>query len=153
MYATGDIACCIMTFIIANAIELIRKLAFQLVSNPGFSRICEDNRKALLCLLPVECVNAEVIGQGTLCIERTVRDMIVQGGGIFIGKEELVRLQRLAPDAMVPEIPEKFSTTFLSARHPFHHGAMANHVILGFDADTDSWYCFERHIIPNSIGL
>lgn len=58
----------------------------------------------------------------------------------------------IAKDATIPPIPEKFSKAFLNAAHPLREGKIAAHIILGFDPDTNAWYCFEKSIVPGSLG-
>jgi hypothetical protein len=86
------------------------------------------------------------------------RDLITKAGGIFIGKDELVNLGKLAPDAVLPEIPAKYSQAFLESTHPLREGTIASHIILGFDPETNQWNTIDRgeggqsDIVPGSLG-
>lgn len=82
-----------------------------------------------------------------------IQTLITQAGGIFIGKDELVKLGKLSADAQIPEIPAKYSQAFLNANHPFRGGTIASHAILGFDIKTNQWYCIEKSIVPASLSL
>lgn len=82
-----------------------------------------------------------------------IQALITHAGGIFIGKDELVKLGKLSADAQIPEIPTKYSQAFLNATHPIRGGTIASHAILGFDIETNQWYCIEKSIVPESRSL
>jgi hypothetical protein len=101
--------------------------------------------------------------------QEVTRDLITKAGGIFIGKEELVKLGKLAPDAVLPEIPAKYSQAFLESKHPLRERTLeskdplrertiASHIILGFDPETNQWHTIDRgeggqsDIVPGSFG-
>ena len=85
---------------------------------------------------------------------------IIDAGGIFIGKEELVELGRLESGTEIPPIPEKFGLQFLQSEHPLRGGSIASHVILAFDPDPKNaaWHCIDRgtggesDIVPGYLG-
>ena len=79
-------------------------------------------------------------------------NLIENAGGIFLGEKQLKALGVLDENATIPPIPEKFSRAFLNATHPIREGKIAAHIILGFDPDTNAWYCFEKSIVPGSLG-
>lgn len=87
-----------------------------------------------------------------------IQTLINQAGGIFIGKDELVKLGKLSADAQIPEIPAKYSQAFLESKHPLRNGTMASHVLLAFDPESNQWHCIDRgegsksDIIPGSLG-
>ena len=87
-----------------------------------------------------------------------IQALITQAGGIFIGKDELIKLGKLSADAQIPEIPAKYSQAFLESKHPLRNGTMASHVILAFDPESNQWHCIDRgegsksDIIPGSLG-
>lgn len=87
-----------------------------------------------------------------------IQTLITQAGGIFIGKDELVKLGKLSADAQIPEIPAKYSRAFLESKHPLRNGTIASHVILAFDPESNQWHCIDRgeggksDIIPGSLG-
>ena len=89
----------------------------------------------------------------------SVAVLILKEGGIFIGRDELVKLGKISADAVVPGIPEKFSIAFLESQHPLRPGAIAKHVILAFDVDSHQWLCIDRgeggesDVIPDSPNL
>jgi hypothetical protein len=78
--------------------------------------------------------------------------LITKAGGIFLGESQLKELGVIGKNATIPPIPEKFSKEFLSAEHPVRGGEIAKHIILGFDPATNAWYCFEKSIVPGSLG-
>jgi len=78
--------------------------------------------------------------------------LISKAGGIFLGEEQLKELGIIGKGAIVPPVPQKFSKAFLAANHPVRGGKMAAHIILGFDPKTREWYCFEKSIVPGSLG-
>ena len=78
--------------------------------------------------------------------------LITNAGGIFLGEKQLKELGLLDKNATIPPVPEKFSREFLNATHPIRGGKIAEHIILGFDPNTNAWYCFEKSIVPGSLG-
>jgi hypothetical protein len=78
--------------------------------------------------------------------------LIEKAGGIFLGEKQLKALGVIDENATIPPIPEKFSKAFLNAAHPLREGKIAAHIILGLDLATNAWYCFEKSIVPGSLG-
>jgi hypothetical protein len=78
--------------------------------------------------------------------------LISKAGGIFLGEKQLKELGVIDKGVTVPPVPQKFSRAFLNANHPLRGGKMAAHIILGFDPKTREWYCFEKSIVPGSLG-
>jgi hypothetical protein len=66
-------------------------------------------------------------------------------GVVIVGEQE-------AAKAGV-SIPAKYSQAFLNATHPIRGGTIASHAILGFDIETNQWYCIEKSIVPESRNL
>ena len=91
--------------------------------------------------------------------QEAIKTILTQAGGIFIGKEELVRLGKLASDAVVHEIPERYNAAFFQQSHPLREGTIAAHIILAFDPTSNQWLCVDRgkggesDIVPGSLGL
>jgi hypothetical protein len=79
-------------------------------------------------------------------------NLITNAGGIFLGEKQLKALGVIDKNLAIPPIPEKFSREFLNATHPIRGGKIAEHIILGFDPNTNAWYCFEKSIVPGSLG-
>jgi hypothetical protein len=78
--------------------------------------------------------------------------LISKAGGIFLGEEQLKELGVIGKGVTVPPVPQKFSAAFLNANHPLRGGRVAEHIILGFDPKTNEWYCFEKSVVPGSLG-
>jgi len=78
--------------------------------------------------------------------------VITKAGGIFLGEKQLKKLGEIDKDATIPPIPKRFSRAFLNAAHPLRGGRIKEHIILGFDTETKLWYCFEKSIVPGSLG-
>jgi len=99
-----------------------------------------------------------LLAQGAGLAQEDTRALITKAGGIFIGKEELVKLGKLAPDAVIPEIPAKYSQAFLESKHPLRDKTIASHIILGFDPESNQWHTVDRgeggksDIVPGSLG-
>ena len=118
-----------------------------------------DARQALLTMLP-EPIACAIDGASHL--QKQGLDpraaLILEAGGIFVGRDELLRLGQLIPNAQVPEIPARYCETFLSALHPLRGGTVASHVILAFDPKSNQWGCIDRgeggrsDIVPGSLG-
>ncbi len=91
--------------------------------------------------------------------QEAIKTILTQAGGIFIGREELVRLGKLASDAVVPEIPEKYNAVFFQESHPLRVGTIAAHIILALDPESNQWHCVDRgeggrsDIVPGSLCL
>lgn len=98
------------------------------------------------------------LSNGAVLTQDAARVLITKAGGIFIGKEELVRLGELDTDAVVPEIPAKYSKAFLEAAHPFRSETIASHITLAFDRESNAWHSIDRgeggksDIVPGSLG-
>lgn len=90
--------------------------------------------------------------------EAEIRRIITDAGGIFIGKEELVKLGKLSADIEIPAMPEWISAKFLQSEHELRGGTIASHVIVGFDTESQKWLCIDRgnggksDIVPGSLG-
>lgn len=78
--------------------------------------------------------------------------LITKAGGIFIGERQLRELGLIEHSVTIPPVPEKFLKSFLTAAHPLRGGKMAEHIILGYEPKTKAWYCFEKSIVPGSLG-
>jgi hypothetical protein len=78
--------------------------------------------------------------------------LILKAGGIFLGEKELKELGVIREGVTVPPVPNYFSRAFLNADHPVRGGKIAAHIILGFDPSTNHWCCFEKSIVPGSLG-
>ena len=97
----------------------------------------------------------ELLAQGT---QEDTRALITKAGGIFIGKEELVKLGKLDPDAVIPEIPAKYSQAFLESTHPLRGGSIASRIIFAFDPQSNQWHTVDRgeggksDIVPGSLA-
>ena len=138
------------------------------------SQAAREVKQALTALPPIE--QATIIGEAATALAKQVGEaaptagsskrskaqaalnqgvaerLISKAGGIFLGEKQLKELGVIGKNVTVPPIPEKFSRAFLNARHPLRDGKMAAHIILGFDPDTKQWYCFEKSIVPGSLG-
>jgi len=120
----------------------------------------DPNRGALVVLpLAESAAGTTLLGASlALTTEEKTRTLITKAGGIFIGKDELVNLGKLAPDAVLPEIHAKYSQAFLESTHPLRGGSIASHIILVFDPETNKWYTADRgeggksDIVPGSLG-
>jgi hypothetical protein len=84
--------------------------------------------------------------------QRVAEKLITKAGGIFLGEKQLKALGVIDQNVTIPPIPEKFSRAFLNAAHPLRGGRIKEHIILGFDPKTGAWYCFEKSIVPGSLG-
>jgi hypothetical protein len=78
--------------------------------------------------------------------------LILNAGGIFLGEEQLKELGVISKGVTLPQVPEYFSKEFLNAPHSRCSGRIAEHIILGFNPTTNNWYCFEKSIVPGSLG-
>lgn len=103
-------------------------------------------------------VNAlEVLAARPVSSEVQVRTLITQAGGIFIGKDELVRLDAVSAGAAIPDLPQGIEA-FLNAKHPLRDGSIASHVILAFVPECGEWVCIDRgsggrsDVVPGSLG-
>jgi hypothetical protein len=91
-------------------------------------------------------------------IQNSIKQKIKAAGGIFIGREELIKLGKLSRDAKLPAIPEEFSRKFLSSAHPLREGTIASHIILAFDPESQCWYAIDRgqgaqsDLAPGTLG-
>jgi hypothetical protein len=99
-----------------------------------------------------------LLAQGPALTQEETRALITKAGGIFIGKEELIKLEKLAPDAVIPEIPAKYSQAFLESTHPLRGGSIASRIIIAFDPQSNQWHTVDRgeggksDIVPGSLG-
>ncbi len=88
---------------------------------------------------------------------QAVRQLVTEAGGVFIGKEELIRLGKATAETNVPALPEGIEA-FLKETHPIRGHKIASHVILAFDQVTKEWVCVDRgsggksDIVPGSLG-
>ena len=78
--------------------------------------------------------------------------LILNAGGIFLGEKKLKELGVISKGVTLPPVPEYFSKEFLNAPHSRRSGKIAAHIILGFNTTTNNWYCFEKSIVPGSLG-
>jgi hypothetical protein len=141
-------------FPVDRQLASIREIASQLVEKvEDITAMPADTRRALLSLISAENTSAETSARKAIVAEVVVRVLILNAGGVFIGKEELVKLGKSVPDAVVTELPAKYSEAFFRASHPIRGVEIARNAILGFDTVTNQWYCFEKTIIPNSTGI
>jgi len=124
-------------------------------------QLTAEQRAALLGTLPRGDEKSMANkAQGSALTQEKTRALITKAGGIFIGKDELLKLgnDKLAPDAVIPEIHAKYSQAFLESTHPLRGGSIASHIILGFDPETNKWYTADRgeggqsDIVPGSLG-
>ncbi len=84
---------------------------------------------------------------------RQIAELITQLGGIFLGRDEMLRLGAIAQDANLPEMPGEFSADFFRAPHPTRLGTIARYCVVGIDIMSGTWHIFEKSIAENSLGL
>lgn len=90
--------------------------------------------------------------------EAHIRGLVTDAGGVFIGREELIKLGEIPAYTEIPAVPIKYGAYFLQVDHPLRDGIIASHVILAFDPRGNQWLCIDRgnggrsDIIPGSLG-
>jgi hypothetical protein len=84
--------------------------------------------------------------------ENVTESLIKSAGGIFIGEQHLLKLGIIKPGTTVPPIPPIWSLKFLNATNPLRREAVAKQIIFGYDPESQKWHCFEKSIIPGSLG-
>lgn len=84
--------------------------------------------------------------------ELTVRSIVEEAGGFFVGTLELAKLGKSLPIGSIPELPAAIDERFLMAEHPLHGGPVASHLVIGLDMASRKWVCFESNFVPRSFN-
>jgi hypothetical protein len=129
------------------------KRAFTEEVGKSIQALKEEGNKEILTAAIAQVAELRGLLEGQVSAHEDIKTLITQAGGIFVGKDELLGLGKLSADFELPPIPEKFSTTFFNATHPTRGGTIASRIILGFDVETNQWYCIEKMIVPESRNL
>lgn len=117
------------------------------IINQGLTALAAEVAEAAPTAAPA--VRAQAHAELTQAV---AAQLIEEAGGIFLGEKQLKELRVLPQFLSIAPIPEKFSKAFLNAKHPVRGGRIAEHIILGFDPEIGQWYCFEKSIVPGSLG-